>query len=109
MFQSNLGASDYDKKNPKIYNAHGMVVRNGATLSSNIRAFLYDGETLSALRMIPGIGGQTFANAINELRKVVGSSVAAGGAFEHAILWNGYQAFDLNNFLNENARVPVGY
>ncbi|MGV8711948.1 MAG: PEP-CTERM sorting domain-containing protein, partial [Nitrosomonas sp.] len=64
----------------------------------------YDGETLSALRMIPGIGGQTFANAINELGQVVGSSVAAGGAFEHATLWNGYQVFDLNNFLDENSK-----
>ncbi len=96
-----LGASS---DTPLDINNQGMVVGNGVTLANNIRAFLYDGETLSALRMIPGIGGQTFANAINELGQVVGSSVAAGGAFEHATLWNGYQVFDLNNFLDENSK-----
>ncbi|MXS77024.1 hypothetical protein ABF87_03430 [Nitrosomonas sp. JL21] len=96
-----LGASS---DTPLDINDQGMVVGFGVTPSNNMRAFLYDGDTLSALRMIPGIGGQTFANAINELGQVVGSSVAAGGAFEHATLWNGYQVFDLNDFLDESSK-----
>ncbi|MGV8713465.1 MAG: hypothetical protein ACWA6R_13090, partial [Nitrosomonas sp.] len=49
-----LGASS---DTPLDINNQGIVVGNGVTLANNIRAFLYDGETLSALRMIPGIGG----------------------------------------------------
>lgn len=89
---------------PLDINNQGMVVGHGVTTSNNMRAFLYDGDALNILRMIPGVGGQTFANAINELGQVVGSSVAAGGEFQHATLWNGYQVFDLNDFLDESSK-----
>lgn len=99
-----IGTLGTSSDTPLDINNQGMVVGHGVTPANNMRAFLYDGDTLSALRMIPGVGGQTFANAINELGQVVGSSVAAGGAFEHATLWNGYQVFDLNDFLDENSK-----
>ncbi len=99
-----IGTLGTSSEIPLDINNQGMVVGYGDTLANNLRGFLYDGDTITALRMIPGIGGQTFANAINELGQVVGSSVAAGGAFEHATLWNGYQVFDLNDFLDVESK-----
>lgn len=94
------GSSDI----PLDINNHGVVVGYSDTSTFNNRAFIYDGDTMAALRLIPGIGGQTFANAVNELGQVVGSSIAAGGAFQHATLWNGYQVFDLNDFLDTSSK-----
>ncbi len=95
-----LGASnDF----PSDINDHGMVTGYGSTLSNNTRAFIYDGEAITALRMIPGYGGSTVANAINESGQVVGHSFSANNS-QHATLWNGFEVYDLNDFLGANSK-----
>ena len=100
---TNIGTLGGPFANPSDINNEGVVVGSASTVTGNLRAFIYDGDDMTALRMIPdGNGGSTAANAINELGQVVGHSISDG--VSHATLWNGYEVYDLNNFLDAGSK-----
>ena len=100
---TNIGTLGGTFANPSDINDKGIVVGNANTAAGGYRAFIYDGDTITALRMIPdGNGGYTTANSINELGQVVGNSNSDG--VKHATLWNGFEVYDLNDFLDADSK-----
>ncbi|MEO8754336.1 MAG: hypothetical protein ABI624_16830 [Casimicrobiaceae bacterium] len=90
-------------------NSSGQVVGfrdTDATGAAHRHAFLWAEGVLTDLGTLPG-GTQSFARAINDSGKVVGSSNAAGGSAQHAVVFNAGTITDLGPALQ--ALVSTAY